>query len=144
MVKHSKNEIPNFQTPMSLHVCIYIYLLLNWWSCLVYAWFPYYSPTYVGETSISACFNVFLSSTGRLICLDNQLPHFLGPHTSKKLQNTTTSDPSMSHFPKITMSFFWEWLKADNLIMGFLRLNHQPDEDDNPFTFFFNVPNNKT
>ena len=31
IVKHSKNEIPNFQTPMCLHIYIhiYIYILLN-------------------------------------------------------------------------------------------------------------------
>ena len=26
IVKHSKNEIPNFQTPMCLHIYIYIYI----------------------------------------------------------------------------------------------------------------------
>jgi len=84
---------------------------------------------------------VFLSRTGRLICLDNQLPHFLGPRTHpKNLKTQQHPTQAIEPFPQNYHVFFWEWLKADSLIMGFLRLNHQPDEDDNPFTFFKMFP----
>lgn len=149
---HVLLNIQKMRYLISRHPCVCIYILLNWWSCLVYAWFSYNSPTYVGETSISACFNVFLSRTGRLICLGNQLPHFLGPHTHpKNLKTQQHPTQAIEPFPQNYHVFFgngskptissWDdrWGSWGLTISQMKMIIH-----DNPFTFFFNVPNKKT